>query len=433
MATIREKLMVMIGVEGEDKFARDMKKAQSDTKKSAGGMSKSFKDTAKAAAAMGAAAIAAVTAVGVVVFKLASQVASLGDEWDKMSKRVGLSAEVLSALSFAADRSGTSIQSLEIGFRRLAANMLDASQGIGIAKGAFDRLGITVTDSEGKLKAQDRLLLELADTLGQMTNSTERAALAQDIFGRSGVEMLPLLAEGSKGIGALMGKAEELGEVFSGKLAKDSADFQDAMRDAGGAAQGLKNAIATDLIPEITRLTNDVLIPAVKALREFVQWYNAVLNRSGGFLGAGGQGVAETAFIMQNLEDAGVLSGRGRGQGQGLVTAGRRDEGRFRTPTTAARALRLGPSNPAIREMRDTVTGAVFGPNGEGIIGFEQATPKMKEQLVEVAETVGPAFEKIPTITGGNHHRNQLLLSCHHVVVVPFVAASLSLLSGPAQ
>ena len=262
-----EKVTVKLGVEGANKFKSDMTGAKDSVEKNTKGMKASIVGFAKSAKGAFLAVAASILAIGVAVVKTVSQVATLGDQLDKMAKRTGVAVETLSALSFAADRSGTSINSLEIGLRRLAANAADTAEGIGIAKEAFDRLGVSVVDAQGNLKSQDELLLELADTLGQMENSTLKAATAQDIFGRSGVEMLPLLAEGREGILALMKTAEDLGEVMTTDQAKAAADYIDAMRDVEGAFKGLKFELTLGLLPALTTFVQ-LMTTAAKLMRE---------------------------------------------------------------------------------------------------------------------------------------------------------------------
>lgn len=266
--TLSDRLQVLLEMKGTDKFKRDVKGSSDTVKKESKGMRQSISEFATSAKAAYAAVGVAVVAVLTATVALAKEVAGLGDSYQKMSLRTGLATETLSTMAFAAQRSGTSIQELEIGLRRLARNAVDASNGTGKAAESFRSLGIDVKDATGELKSQDRLIFELADTLGQMENSTRQAALAQEIFGRAGVTLLPLLSEGSKGIKELQERARELGVEFSTDLANDSAAFEDAVLDMDEAIKGLKMEMAQGLIPAFTSFTNDALTPALIKLRE---------------------------------------------------------------------------------------------------------------------------------------------------------------------
>lgn len=209
------------------------------------------------AAAVGVAGVATAAAAGVTaLFAMANSVSKTGDEFQKMSLRTGVSAKNLSTLKFAADRSGSSLGAVENGLRRLAANALDTSRGTGAAKDAFADLGVEVKDSNGILKRSDDLMMELADRFMNLEDDTKAAALAQQIFGKSGTALLPLLKEGSDGIRDLQGRAKELGLEFSSTAANDSAAFQDALTDLNSAFSGITQSVALAVIPTFTSLLN---------------------------------------------------------------------------------------------------------------------------------------------------------------------------------
>jgi len=75
--------------------------------------------------------------------------------------------------------------------------------------------GIDVRDQSGQLKTTERLLLEVAEALSHYTNNTEQAFLAQEIFGRSGNKMIPIIQRGAQGIRDLMMEARRKGLVAS--------------------------------------------------------------------------------------------------------------------------------------------------------------------------------------------------------------------------
>ena len=91
----------------------------------------------------------AVTAAFGVIIK---KTMDAGDQFDKMSKRTGVSVENLSSLAYACDITGTNIEGLETGMKFLIKGMDDASKGTGEAKEAFAELGISVTNTEGNLR-----------------------------------------------------------------------------------------------------------------------------------------------------------------------------------------------------------------------------------------------------------------------------------------
>ncbi len=210
-----------------------------------------------------AAGLAGMAAAGAGLIKIANDVSRLGDELDEMSSATGVSVEHLSTLKYAADISGTSLEGLQTGFKALAKNALDAAEGIrrnggqltGDAK-VWQQLGIEVTDVGGRLKPTYQLFLAASDALKGVASDTERAALAQQLFGRAGMELLPLLREGSAGIQEMQERARALGGEFSSSAARDAARYQDAVANLSVALGGLGRSIATDVIPSLTSMAN---------------------------------------------------------------------------------------------------------------------------------------------------------------------------------
>ena len=144
-------------------------------------------------------AIAGVAA-GAGLLVITRKVAQTGDEIAKLSKKVGISTEILSGYSHAAELSGTSLTGMTTGLRRLSANIVDAERGLLESKRAFSALDISIKNSDGSLKELNPMLLEVADKFARMEDGAVKAGLAQDLFGRSGLEMIPMLNEGSAGL-----------------------------------------------------------------------------------------------------------------------------------------------------------------------------------------------------------------------------------------
>lgn len=208
-----------------------------------------------------------VAALGAIVMKTAA----VGDKFDKMSLRTGISVEKLSALAYAADISGASIETMEKGLKGLTMTMDDYSKGIGEARDAYEELDITVTDAEGNLRGTVEVFKEIATKIAAIENPTKQAALAMDIFGgRAGPQLIPLLKMGEKGIDDLMRKADELGISLSTKAAKAAAEFTDRLTDLKGSLASVGRDIGNVLMPVLTKMAEKVveIIKKVKAWAE---------------------------------------------------------------------------------------------------------------------------------------------------------------------
>lgn len=202
------------------------------------------------------------TAVGGVItgalFLASKKVASFADNMAKMGKRTGESAATLSSLSFAAERSGSDIATIEKAIKRVAVNALDFSKGIGEAKDAFEELGITVTNADGSLKSGSEILLDFAEATKDMTDDTKKAALAQEIFGRAGTALLPFFKEGRDGIAALQAEAVKYGLAITDVQAAQGEDFMDSLSNVKAAFSGITKGLVDGLIPALTPVINKI-------------------------------------------------------------------------------------------------------------------------------------------------------------------------------
>ena len=211
---------------------------------------------------------AVTAALGIIVKKTMDT----GDQFDKMSLRTGESVENLSSLAYACDISGTSIEGMEVGIKFLTKGMDDASKGIGLAKDAFEYLGMSAKDTEGNLRPTIEVMKEAATKIAAIENPAKQAALAMDLFGaRSGTQLLPLLKMGGAGIEELMEKAKELNIEISTKSAKAAADFKDELTNLKGSLAGAGRGIGDILIPMLTGLAKK----ATEIVKKITEWADA--------------------------------------------------------------------------------------------------------------------------------------------------------------
>jgi hypothetical protein len=92
---------------------------------------------------------------------------------------------------------------------------------------ALNDLGLTFEDLDG-LSPEEQFKL-LADRISQVEDPTRKAAIAMMLFGRTGTNLLPMFADGARGIEALQEEARRLGLTMSGEDAKAAEEFTDAL------------------------------------------------------------------------------------------------------------------------------------------------------------------------------------------------------------
>ncbi|MFA5187067.1 MAG: hypothetical protein WC551_11345 [Patescibacteria group bacterium] len=216
----------------------------------------------KGMAAMAAPYIAVAAAAGAAAKSLADlaiRTADIGDRFDKLAPRLGMSVEQISALEYAAKLSGIEVENFDRGIQTLNKNLTDAAAGMGTAKDAFKALNISITDDSGALKSNYDIMLETADALSKYADGAEKSALAAKIFGEeAGPKMVPYLNQGKTGIEEMMKRAEELGIVWTEEDAKAAADLKDKVTELKTAFQAMSEASGKELIPMMTDLAKEM-------------------------------------------------------------------------------------------------------------------------------------------------------------------------------
>lgn len=234
----------------------ELEKGTGDTAKEVDGLSQamdssgpSFKNGLVAGAKAAAAALAAVTAATAAVVagitKAVGETAAYGDEIDKESQKLGISAEAYQEWDAVLQHSGSSISALKAPMKNLANLAVEGSD-------AFGKLGIS--QEEVASMSQEELFSRVITELQGMEEGTERAALAQDLLGKSAQDLAPLLNTSAEDTQAMKDRVHELGGVMSDDAVKAAAGYQDSLQDLQTAMTGLKNGMTAELMPGITQV-----------------------------------------------------------------------------------------------------------------------------------------------------------------------------------
>jgi hypothetical protein len=198
-------------------------------------------------------------AAGVTVAALGAFVKQSIDATDRLldlSQQTGITVEQLSRLGFAAKQFGSDLPTLTTGLRALSKQAAEAARGSQSAAAAFTTLGVSVTDSNGAIKSADALLIEIAGALSQYEDGIGKAAIAQQLFGRGGAELIPLLNQGAEGIAKFTAKADELGITVSTETATAVSDFNDRLDVLKAQAAQVGTKIGLAFIPTLSRLAD---------------------------------------------------------------------------------------------------------------------------------------------------------------------------------
>lgn len=216
-------------------------------------VSRRLKAFGASAMAIGGGITAAVSAAFGSVMYSANSFANAGDAIGKMAARTGIGVEALQELSFAAGQSGTDIETVEAATRKMSKVVTDSINGLKGPAEALRSIGIDPQQLAGQ-SVEDQFQA-IADSLGQVDNATRKAALAQEIFGKSGTQLLPMLNGGRNGIAALRKEARELGFVMSAENVKAAEALTDAFGRFTAATTGFANLIGSLAAKPLTALT----------------------------------------------------------------------------------------------------------------------------------------------------------------------------------
>ena len=169
------------------------------------------------------------------------------DAFGKLETQTGIAANTLQAYVNAGKLAGVEQATIEKGLRRLAQSMREADQGVATYKDAYDNLGISVRNTDGTLKTNQQVLGEISDRFAQMEDGVTKTAIAMEIFGRSGAQMVNLLNDGKTSL-------EEFNFEVSERFAQNSEYFNDQMTALGIKLQGFTMQMVDHLLPTLNNL-----------------------------------------------------------------------------------------------------------------------------------------------------------------------------------
>lgn len=238
-------LMVKIGVQDEASG-----KVGGIASNITGGLGKAVAGVAKigaAATAVVATMASATTAAGGAFVGAAGDVASYGDNIDKMSQKMGMSATAYQEWDAVMQHSGTSMETMKASMKTLANAAESGNE-------AFQKLGLS--QEQVASMSQEELFEATIAGLQNVEDTTERTYLAGQLLGRGATELGALLNTSAEDTQAMRDRVHELGGVMSDEAVKAAAAYQDSLQDMQTAFSGLKNNMMAEFLPGLTEVMN---------------------------------------------------------------------------------------------------------------------------------------------------------------------------------
>lgn len=248
--------------------SEEANKSISKTDEKAEGLADKFLKGVGTAAKWGAGIAAAAGAGATALLGVANKAASAMDVIDKGSAKVGISKQAYQEWSYVLGQNGMDIGKLEVGMKTLTSKMDAAASGTKSAQEAFDALGVSWDDGNGKLKDQETMMNEALYALADMENGTEKARLATELFGKAGIEMMPMLNNGAEGMADLTQRAHDLGLVVSDEAVSAGVLLGDTMDDVKQSLGAVITKIGVEALPIIQSLLDWLLeqMPTIQAV-----------------------------------------------------------------------------------------------------------------------------------------------------------------------
>lgn len=240
------------------KFTGDATGVQEAAKKAQG----AIKDTGDAAKQMSATTVASGVLVADVFKKIGGEAlrlakdvlgsfSSVAGETRSLQRVLGGTAEDMSRLRFTSEELGVSTESMTKSMVIAYGHFLKNDD-------AAKRMGISVRDASGQMKPSVQVLGEIGDRLARVSNAQERATLTRQLFGRAGLDLLPILSQGSEGMKKFADESDKLGLTLSQKDLNSSRQMTLAVKEMKASFEGLWVSVGREVVPVMKVLADGV-------------------------------------------------------------------------------------------------------------------------------------------------------------------------------
>ena len=178
------------------------------------------------------------------------------DQMEKMSQKVGIPVGELSKLKWAASQADVSFEALGKGIKALAKNMVEAGDATSKSGKLMAAIGVDLS------KGVDPALESIAAAFAKMPDGVTKSTLAVELFGKAGLDMIPLLNGGAAGLRKMKDEAVRLGLVMDETTTKASEQFNDNLKVLRARSEALAITMTNSMAPGLVRITEAMKIAA---------------------------------------------------------------------------------------------------------------------------------------------------------------------------
>ena len=242
----------------------DMEKVRSQMR----GMQKTADDVGSSISAFGrnfaaAFSAAAVTAGIAAITRGIGTVLKSADDLVKSADRIGISTTALQELGHAASLSGVSMETLDKSFQTFTKRVGEAKAGYGALSTALDKTNADLLAQIVNSKNQEEALNAVFAAISGLKNQTDKAALANAAFGRSGSALTTILKDGTEGLNEMRKEARDLGLVMDGDLLRAAEQTGDEFERTASVIRAQFGRVILETTPALQQFAKELRDPAV--------------------------------------------------------------------------------------------------------------------------------------------------------------------------
>lgn len=188
--------------------------------------------------------------------EMLSSSVELAMEMGHLAEQTGISTQNLSVLRYTANQTGIDFDTLTKGFKKMSTDIWEWNHGEKLAGEAFQDLGFSLQDIQNKGQDMYGIMAMIADRFKDMPDGPQKLALAVELFGRAGQQLIPILNQGAAGLDAFKTEAEAMGVVLDENGVKKMEELHSSAERLKAMFEGLGLTISNALAPPLEALGN---------------------------------------------------------------------------------------------------------------------------------------------------------------------------------
>src|SRR5690554_932726 len=248
---------------GVDKAGQAIDKLAKSASEKIANIGKSFEDVGKKASIFSAGMVAA----GAAIFALTKKTGDFASSLLSASVALDATTDMMQQYKLVAIEASTSADAFDRSTEALVRRLKDVNTEGDNTGDIIRRLGVSLTDASGGMRKTGDVSDDVIKSLADMSNASERNILASQLFGRSWVELAPILDMGSEAIENIKGSANDLGIVLGEDSLNAANNFNVAVEKMKLQAEAMAMQLGARLAPvlqdNILPLIQDHIIPAI--------------------------------------------------------------------------------------------------------------------------------------------------------------------------